>query len=66
MKALISSIGFIRLIDVNLPYKTLESIVIERSQFEQLIAVDNLKQKCIDKSKLYENGRTYLQAKGLI
>lgn len=66
MKAPTSSIGFIRLIDVNLPQKTLESIVVEHPEFEQLIGIDNLKQKCIDKFKLYENGRSYLQVKAII
>lgn len=65
MKDPTSSIGFIRLIDVNLPSKTLESIIIEHPQFESLIEIDNLLQKCIDKFKLYENGKTYLKLKGL-
>mgnify|MGYP000139953081 CR=1 FL=1 len=65
MKAPTSSIGFIRLINVNLPDKTMESIIIEHPQFEVLIGIDNLTQKCIAKFRLYENGRTYLKLKGI-
>lgn len=66
MKAPMASIGFTRLIKVNLPQKTLESIIIEHPEYESIIDVDNVRFKCIDKFKMYENGRTYLQAKGLI
>ena len=65
MKAPTSSIGFLRLIEVNLPNKTLESVIIEHPHFESLIGIDGLKQKCIDKFMLYENGRLYLEQKGL-
>ncbi len=66
MKAPTSSIGFLRLIEVNLPSKTMESIIIEHPEFEKLINIDGLRQKCIDKFKLYENGKLYLKEKGLI
>ena len=41
MKAPTSSIGFLRLIEVNLPNKTLESVIIEHPHFESLIGTSN-------------------------
>jgi hypothetical protein len=66
MTAPTSSIGFLRLINCNLPSKTLESIIIDYPEFESLIAIDRLRQKCIDKFKLYDSGKDYLRSKQLL
>lgn len=66
MKAPTSSIGFLRLIEVNLPNKTMESIIIDHPEFESLIKIEGLRQKCIDKFRLYKNGKLYLKERGLI
>lgn len=65
LKAPTSSIGFIRLTTVNLPNKTLESILIDYPQYESLINIEGVRQKCIAKFRVYENGREYLKSKGL-
>lgn len=65
MKAPTSSIGLIRLIMVNLPNKTLESILIDYPQYESLIKIEGVREKCIAKFRAYENGKAYLKSKGL-
>ena len=65
MKASTSSIGFIRLIEVNLPNKTLESILIDYPQYESLIEIEGVRERCIKKFKAYKNGKEYLKSKGI-
>lgn len=60
-----SSIGFLRLLKVNLPNKTLESIIIDDPSYVDLLSIDNPYQKCIDKFKKYKNGKDYLISKGI-
>ncbi|WP_303316987.1 hypothetical protein Q4Q34_03215 [Flavivirga abyssicola] len=63
MKAPTSSIGFIRLIMVNLPNKTLESILIDYPQYESLIKIEGIRERCIKKFMAYKNGKEYLKSK---
>lgn len=65
MKAPTSSIGFIRLITVNLPNKTLESILIDYPQYESLIKIEGVRDRCIKKFRAYKNGKVYLKSKGI-
>lgn len=60
-----SSIGLMKLIEVNLCHKTLEAIVIEDLQALKWLSSDGLLQNCIDKFMKYENGREYLKSKGI-
>lgn len=60
-----SSIGFLRLMKVNLPNKTLESIIIDDPSCIDLLNIDNPYQKCVDKFKKYKNGKDYLISKGI-
>lgn len=66
MKAPTSSIGFLRLMEVNLPNKTMESIIIDHPEFEDLIGISGLRHKCKNKFKLYKNGKAYLKSKQLL
>jgi len=60
-----SSIGFIRLMNVGLPYKTLESIIIEYPDASNLLGIDGIRDNCINKFKRYQSGKEYLKAKEL-
>ncbi|WP_339695866.1 hypothetical protein [uncultured Marixanthomonas sp.] len=60
-----SSIGFLRLMKVNLPNKTLESIIIENKSCCDILSIDDPYQKCINKFKKYKNGKDYLIIKGI-
>tara|TARA_R110002049_G_scaffold252744_1_gene428021 strand:- start:438 stop:1070 length:633 start_codon:yes stop_codon:yes gene_type:complete len=55
-----SSIGFLKLIEVNLCHKTLEAIVIEHPTVINYLKSQNVKDLCICKFSKYENGRAYL------
>lgn len=60
-----SSIGFLRLLKVNLPNKTLESIIIEDPSCCDLLKIEDGYQKCVNKFKKYKNGKDYLISKGI-
>jgi len=60
-----SSIGFLRLLKVNLPNKTLESIIIEDPSCCDLLNIEDGYQKCIDKFNKYNNGKEYLISLGI-
>ncbi|MFV0531752.1 MAG: hypothetical protein ACK5MD_10005 [Flavobacteriales bacterium] len=60
-----SSIGLMKLIEVNLCHKTLEAIIIEDVEALKWLSSDGLLQNCIDKFSKYENGREYLKSKGI-
>lgn len=60
-----SSIGFLRLIKVNLPNKTLESIIIENKSCSSLLTIADPYQKCVNKFKKYKNGEDYLISRGI-
>lgn len=57
----VSSIGLLKLIDVNLCHKTLESILIEHPNSSKLLASNICLDICIDKFSKYQNGRAYLK-----
>ena len=58
-----SSIGFRKLVSVNLCYKTLEAVIVENPSFVQLFNKENLLDTCVLKFKRYPNGRAYLMSK---
>ncbi len=60
-----SSIGFVRLMKVNLPEKTLESIIIDNPNCIDLLTENNIQAKCLAKFKKYKNGEEYLKSKGI-
>jgi len=60
-----SSIGFYKLVNVNLCHKTLEAIIIENPSFIDFLNNNRLHQICVDKFSKYENGRAYLLNKGI-
>ncbi|WP_417364263.1 hypothetical protein [Galbibacter sp.] len=60
-----SSIGFVRLMKVNLPEKTLESIIIDNPNCCDLLTENNIQAKCLAKFKKYKNGVEYLKSKGI-
>lgn len=59
------SIGLRKLISVNLCHKTLEAILIEHPDCVKWLSSDTLYQNCIDKLKLFDNGKEYLKSKGI-
>ncbi len=60
-----SSIGFIKLVGVNLCHKTLEAIIVENPSYAHLFNTEKLFDVCVSKFKKYENGRAYLLTKGI-
>lgn len=60
-----SSIGFLKLVQVNLCQKTLEAVVIHNSEVLQFLKNKQAKQICIDKFSKYPNGVQYLKSQGI-
>jgi len=60
-----SSIGFLKLIKVNLCHKTLEAIVIEYPSASDYLTSRDSRLICIDKFSRYSNGKKYLNEKGI-
>lgn len=60
-----SSIGFLKLIKVNLCHKTLEAIVIEYPIASEYLKSGDARLICIDKFSRYSNGKKYLTEKGI-
>lgn len=56
-----SSIGFLKLIKVNLCHKTLEAIVIEYPTSVEYLTSNDIKSICVDKFSKYDNGKRYLR-----
>ena len=56
-----SSIGFLKLVRVNLCHKTLEAIVFEHPTIVAFLSNKNVKQVCIEKFNKYPNGIEYLK-----
>lgn len=56
-----SSIGFLKLIKVNLCHKTLEAIVIEYPTSVEYLTSNGIKTICVDKFSKYDNGKRYLR-----
>ena len=61
-----ASIGFNKLVSVNLCHKTLEAILIENPDVVKFLSSENLLQHCIDKFNRYDNGINYLKEKQLV
>lgn len=60
-----SSIGFLKLIKVNLCHKTLEAVIIEHPTCVDYLKSKNVKSLCIDKFSKYNYGKQYLIEKGI-
>lgn len=60
-----SSIGFLKLVNVNLCHKTLEAILLEKPSWVKFFSSNELRQICIEKFSKYENGKAYLKNKGV-
>ena len=60
-----SSIGFLKLVSVNLCDKTLEAILLEKPSWAKFFSSTELRRICIEKFKRYENGKAYLRNKGI-
>ncbi|MBU2926717.1 hypothetical protein [Winogradskyella psychrotolerans] len=60
-----SSIGFLKLIKVNLCHKTLEAVIIEFPTSIEYLKSNKVKSICIDKFSKYNHGKQYLIENGI-
>lgn len=60
-----SSIGFLKLIKVNLCHKTLEAVIIEYPTCIDYLKSKNVKGICIGKFSKYDSGKQYVIEKGI-
>lgn len=60
-----SSIGFLKLVQVNLCEKTLEAVVIEHAEIINYVENKQIKEICVSKFLKYQNGNQYLKKHGI-